>query len=366
VADDLDDLLEGLEGDARDARRRLLDQLREDGCTVEELRQAVAEDRLALLPVDRALAIEGRYSRRELAEKADVPVEALRVTRAAFGLSSAEDDERIFDDADLEMARNLRAVLDTGMPLERIVELDRVVGRAMMQVAAASRGAVGEGLLRPGLTEYDIAVGAATAARELTPRLATMLGFVYGRHLRELLRSDVISATDIAEGRTPGARDLTVAFADLVGFTRMGEQLGAEELGSVVSQLEDAASDLVERPVVFVKTIGDAVMLVAPTPDPLIDIGLKLVDADLPPLRVGLACGTALEKAGDFYGSPVNQASRVTGVARTGSVLTTEAVRETAEQDWSWSFARERRLKGVGDVKLFRARRAGDTSGSGE
>jgi adenylate cyclase len=150
---------------------------------------------------------------------------------------------------------------------------------------------------------------------------------------------------------------MSIAFADLVGFTRMGEQVPAEELGEVVERLEHVAAGLVEKPVTFVKTIGDAVMLVSPTPDPLLDVALRLVEADLPQLRVGIACGAALERAGDWYGSPVNQASRVTSVARPGSVLTTAGVRENAEREWAWSFARERRLKGVGEVKLFRARR---------
>jgi class 3 adenylate cyclase len=51
-------------------------------------------------------------------------------------------------------------------------------------------------------------------------------------------------------------------------------------------------------------------------------------------------------------------------MARPGSVLVTESVRRQAEGDWSWSFAGERRLKGVGEVKLFRAR-GEDGPGSG-
>ena len=43
-------LLEGLDGEAREARERLLAELVDDGVELEELRTAVAEDRLALLP----------------------------------------------------------------------------------------------------------------------------------------------------------------------------------------------------------------------------------------------------------------------------------------------------------------------------
>jgi adenylate cyclase len=357
VAGDLDDLLEGLEGDAREARRLLLRELLDDGCSVDDLRRAVAEGRLALMQVDRVLAGDRKYTYPELAERSGMDLEHLRAARASFGLPRVDDDERRWDDGDIEVAAGLRQVLDSGVPFERVLELNRVIGRAMLQVAAASRGMIAEALLQPGATEQDVSAGLAGAARALVPRMEPTLAYVFEAHLRELVRSDVISSADIAAGRTPGAREMSIAFADLVGFTRMGEQVPAEELGEVVERLEHVAAGLVEKPVTFVKTIGDAVMLVSPTPDPLLDVALRLVEADLPQLRVGIACGAALERAGDWYGSPVNQASRVTSVARPGSVLTTAGVRENAEREWAWSFARERRLKGVGEVKLFRARR---------
>jgi hypothetical protein len=63
-------------------------------------------------------------------------------------------------------------------------------------------------------------------------------------------------------------------------------------------------------------------------------------------------------RAGDFYGHSVNLASRVTGVARPGSLLATEEVRDAAGGDLSWSFAGKHRLKGIGEpVALYRARR---------
>jgi len=355
---DLSDLLEGLEGEARAARERLVRALLDDGCTPEEIRAAAAEDRLALLPVDRVLASEGRLTLSELAEASGVDEDVLERTRAAFGLGMPAPGERRFGEEDLEMARALKTVLDAGMPLESIVEFDRVVGRAMLQVAAASRGLVTDALVRPGVTEGDFGLAAAAAAREMVPALKPVLGTIFEAHLRELLRSDVISAAALSEGRTPGTRTVTVAFADLVGFTRLGEQVPAEELGEVAGRFEELAASLVARPVTLVKSIGDAVMLVSPDADPLLDVALALVEQDLPhQLRVGLAHGPALERAGDWYGSPVNQASRVTAIARPGSVLATAAVREHAAGEWRWSYARERRLKGIGDVRLFRARR---------
>jgi adenylate cyclase len=78
-------------------------------------------------------------------------------------------------------------------------------------------------------------------------------------------------------------------------------------------------------------------------------------------LRVGLASGLAVSRAGDWFGSPVNVASRITGVARPDAVLVSESTRDAigSAEEFSWSFAGARHLKGVkGEVKLYRAREA--------
>src|SRR5688500_5438329 len=124
------------------------------------------------------------------------------------------------------------------------------------------------------------------------------------------------------------------------------------------------AEGVARPPVKLVKIIGDAAMLVSPEPEPLLESALDLVAAadeeggEFPQLKAGLATGPALGRSGDWYGHTVNVASRVTGVARPGSVLCTEEVHDAAGAQWRWSFAGERRLKNVREtVKLFRVRR---------
>lgn len=121
-------------------------------------------------------------------------------------------------------------------------------------------------------------------------------------------------------------------------------------------------------PVRFIKTIGDAVMFVSSDTAALLEVMLRLVDAAeadelLPRLRAGVAYGSAVSRAGDWFGSPVNTASRVTSVARPGAVLVTEAAREQTGEDerFSWSAAGARHLRGIrDDVRLFRVRRAAE------
>ena len=102
-------------------------------------------------------------------------------------------------------------------------------------------------------------------------------------------------------------------------------------------------------------------MFVSPEPAPLVEVALKLVDAfeeeELPSLRAGIAFGPALQRAGDYYGNSVNLASRVTGVARPGSVLCTREIRDAAGDRFRWSAAGRHKLKGVsGPTLLYRAR----------
>jgi adenylate cyclase len=157
-------------------------------------------------------------------------------------------------------------------------------------------------------------------------------------------------------------QDTAVCFADLVGFTRLGSELETQTLGDVVGAFGELAARAAEPPVRLVKTIGDAAMLVSREPAPLVEAALGLVEAveaaDLPAVRAGLAHGPAMPVAGDLYGHAVNLASRVTGIARPGSVLCTKEIRDAAP-DFDWSFAGRHRLKGVGDsVPLYRARPA--------
>jgi adenylate cyclase len=121
----------------------------------------------------------------------------------------------------------------------------------------------------------------------------------------------------------------------------------------------------------LVKTIGDAAMFVSTDPAAMVQVALDLVDAvdeaQLPSLRAGLALGPALLRAGDFFGNAVNLASRVTGVARPGSVLCTREVRDATPEAFHWSVAGRYRLKGVADpVPLYRARRLEESDERGD
>jgi len=147
-----------------------------------------------------------------------------------------------------------------------------------------------------------------------------------------------------------------------VGWTELSEEIEETQIGSVADRLAALATDLLRPPARVVKMIGDAVMFVSPDEGPLLGLAIDLVDAaekdpEFPQLRAGLASGLAVGRWGDWYGRPVNLASRVCSRARPGSVLVTEPVADACEGDgYRFSAAGEKRLKGIGAVPLWRAR----------
>jgi adenylate cyclase len=363
-------LLDGLEGKARDARLGLLQQLSAEGLTLDELREAVANGHLTLLPVERAIAGDGpRYTGREVAEMAGVDVDLLLAYRAALGIPWGDLDERVANEADLDAARRIKAILDAGFPPEELLRNARTIGMATARVAEANRELVIRNLTSPGDTEREVADRLVQTAEFLLPLGSEFLVYAFQANLLEQVKRDVIGAADLEAGEIGGVVDRSVCFADLVEFTSLGEEIAPEELGEVVVRFEELATSVVTGPVRLVKSIGDAVMLVSPEAGPLVGTALDLVAAaaaegdDFPLLRAGIATGPTLPHSGDYYGRSVNLASRVTGIARPGSVLVDTATREAMGDDgFEFSFAGERRLKGIdARTKLFRVRRDGES-----
>ncbi len=362
-------LLDGLEGEAREARLGLLRELEADGVGLDELREAVQENRLALLPVERVLSAEStRYTPRQVAEVTGVELDLLQELYRAMGLPRVEPGQAGLDEHDLAAAERLRAFREAGIADDDIVDMARVMGMAMANIAEGTREVLGRTVIHPGDDERAVALRFAMSARILGPELANIIQYVLNRQLRDQIRRDVMAAGG-GFGRDSGGTEVCVCFADLVGFTKLGERLPGEELGRVAGRLAELATEAAEPPVRLIKLIGDAAMLISPDAGALLGAALDLVAAGeeegegFPQVRAGAAAGEAIGRGGDWYGRPVNLASRITDIARPGSVLASESATEMAGGDFAYSFAGERRLKGIDSrVKLYRVRRPGEES----
>lgn len=371
MADDIEEsgLLNGLEGTARAERAELIPWLLERGVTVEQIRGAFAP---MLLASRRLLGDDGVYvSARETSAKFGIELDLLQQLHRAMGLPRIDDpDAAVLMRADAETAAFAQRFIELGIEPDQLVQITRMLGEGLSRAAEVMRYTALATVLQPGATELDIAKRSEALVREVAPLLGPMIEDMLLLQLRHLMDTEAVNATERAEGqRLPGARLVTIAFADLVGFTRLGEAVAPEDLEELAHRLADLAREVAVAPVRFVKTIGDEVMLVGTDPVAVLDAVMTLVDAtdadaDFPRVRVGVATGMAVSRAGDWFGSPVNLASRVTGAARPGSILVAESTREAVGEtdDFTRSFAGARRLKGIkSDVKLFRVRRTGES-----
>jgi adenylate cyclase len=121
----------------------------------------------------------------------------------------------------------------------------------------------------------------------------------------------------------------TIAFVDLAGFTALtevhGDDAAVELVEGFTALSADACNDAGAE---LVKTVGDAVMLAAPTPEPGLDAVTRLFHAayerdGFPEPRAGLHHGPVVERGGDYFGSTVNLAARVASRAGSGQALVT-------------------------------------------
>lgn len=288
----------------------------------------------------RLLSQDARWSLREAIEHAGLDEEFVRRDYAALGLVMPPLDARTVTEEDRESLQMLRVILDAGVPETTILALARVIGRCAAETAEATidlfartppRGADG------GRIEF------ARAAQQLLPTLGPLTATPTRLHLREALdRELTFEATH--------EHEVAVAFADLVGFTALADDAAPDELADVIDGLGLLAAEAAEPPVRLVKLLGDAAMLVGPDCEGVLGATCRLVQAaaetdGMPPLSAGVTYGTALHRAGDWYGRDVNIAQRLSGVAGGGEVVATAAVAERATG--SWVELGPRKLKGV-------------------
>ena len=355
----------GLAGSEREERHDLLRELKGRGLSSTEVRRHAARGTLVFLAGESAIAGTQRYTAAQVAELAGVDVGFLLAARRAMGLAVPDPQESAYVQADIEAARTAGLAQDAGITQEELLEVIRTLGQGLSRAAESMRALALRLVLEPGVGELELARRYAVAAAELAPLISPLATNLLTIHLREVSDREGLSPADLLAGSIPGASEVCVCFADLVGFTRLGEVLSPYELARLAARLEEMVTEVCQPPVRLVKTIGDAAMLTSPQPEPLTGAVLELIDLaaregeHFPALRAGIAAGPALGRSGDWFGAPVNLASRITDLARPSSALVEGAVRDRLGGEYRLSYAGEHRLHGVRrPVALYRVRRA--------
>jgi adenylate cyclase len=344
---------------------RIVARLRERGHSLDDIRQASDEGRLAFGYVE-ALFDTGEevYTLAEAARETGLEPALIRRIVAALGTAPMHL-ERISAE-DLRLLRYVAKVLDAGLPLVALLQLVRVYGQAMARVADAEVRLfhlyVHEPLMRSGATGLETADEMLELTRRLLPLSSPVMDHVHQRYLQHFVEQDVVGhmESDLDGDRVDlGRMRVAIAFADLAGYTRLTEEAGELEAVDAVERFVEAVESSLPDDARVIKTIGDEAMIVGTEPAGLTEWAVafqRLQDERTLP-RIAIHYGNALYRDGDYYGRDVNIASRVAARAAGGEVLVTRPVVERARGGLEFDRIAEVRLKGFTDsTEVFIAR----------
>ncbi len=344
---------------------RLVARMRERGHSLAEIRRATEEGRLAfgfleeLFPTD-----QDRYSIRQAARQAGLQPGLVRRIVTGLGISP-EHSETISED-ELQLLRYVAAALESGFPLAALLQLIRVYGQAMAQVADAEVRLfhlyVHEPLLRSGAAGVEAADQMHALSREVLPLAAPVMDQLHQRYLQHFVEQDVVGhmESDLGDDSIDlGRMRVAIAFADLAGYTRLTEEEGELTALGAVERFVEAVEITLPEEARVIKTIGDEVMIVGSDPAALTDwaVGFQRLQSERPLPRIAVHYGVALYREGDYYGRDVNIASRVAARSGGGEVLVTRPVVEQAGSHLEFERIAEVKLKGFNEAtEIFIAR----------
>jgi len=348
------------------AHARVVARLRERGHSLADIRRATEQGRLAFGYIEELFSgdDEEQYTLRQAADETGLEPALVHRIITTLGVSPVQAET--LSGNDVQLLRYVAAVLSSGLPLVAMLQLVRVYGQAMAQVADAEVRLfhlyVHEPLMRSGATGVQTAEEMLALTRELLPLASPVMDQVHQRYLRHFVGQDVIGhmETDLgSEALALGRLRVAIAFADLAGYTRLTEEEGELEAVDAVERFVDAVDSTLPDDARVIKTIGDEVMIVGSDPAALTDwaVGFQRLQAERPLPRIAVHCGEALYRDGDYYGRAVNIAARVAARSAGGEVLVTRPVVELGGPHLVFERIGEVRLKGFTEsTEIFLAR----------
>jgi adenylate cyclase len=320
---------------------RLVARLREHGYTLEEIKHAGEDGRLAFGYVDELFpSRDGKYVLDELAVETGLEPALIERIWRSMGFPSWRLER--LDDEDLEALRYMGEVLAAGFPLVAFLQVLNVYGQSLRQVADAEarlfRMYVHEPLIRDGVPATQMAEELGELTNELLPLTTPLMIYMHRHFLRHFVEQDLIATVESElEGQPDemlGELTVAIAFADLVGFVRFTEEEGELEALDLLERFVVTVDESLPASARVVKNIGDGVMIVGNDPVELTDWAIDFQEGferrSRP--RIGVHFGRTLYRDGDYYGRNVNLAARVVARAQAGEVLVTEPVRDSVPE----------------------------------
>ena len=299
------------------------------------------------------LGEEPELTRLQVADRAGVSLEFADQLWRALGFASPGNEERVFNDADVRALEILLALAKLGaVDNDNVTSLARSIGQSYARLAEWQARMV-SGLLER--TESDLDTRQLLKmADDLLPLMSEMQSYVWRRHLATAAGRILASPVEADQPASP----LVVGFADIVNFTAMSRRMDEQELEELIENFEATTSAIVAvHHGRVVKTIGDEIMFVTDQPSDGAGLALEIAlrtkdDAGMPQLRIGLAFGQVLSRLGDVYGPVVNLASRLTSVARPGTVVVDRSLADELVENADFKLRKMRRVSVRGYSRL--------------
>ena len=269
-----------LDGDAEEwppaavAHARIVGRLRERGHSLERIREATSQGRLAYGYIEDLFPPRaGERSLAEVAEETSLEPELIERLWTSLGLPS-EALENLSEE-DVQALRYIASVIEAGFPLVAFLQLTRVYGQALSQIADAEARLfhlyVHEPLMRDGVPGLQMAEEMENLAGDLLPLASPIMDYVHQRFLQHFVEQDMVGHMEMDLGDSEELDELgrvrvAIAFADLAGYTRYTEEEGEEEALSFVERFIESVAETLPDGARIVKTIGDEVMIVGQDP----------------------------------------------------------------------------------------------------
>jgi adenylate cyclase len=322
------------------AQARVVARMRERGYSLEDLREAGREGRLAFGFAEELFSEGGGEERLSLGDLAkETGLEPELLERILIILGTPKGQQRNLSRDDAAALRHCARVLAAGFPLVAFLQLVRVYVQSMRRIADAEVRLfhlyVHEPLIRDAVPELEMAAEMGDLAADILPLAAPLTEYLHNRYLRFFIEQDVVGHMETGLGADTaeielGQVSVTLCFIDLTGFTRYTEEEGDMEALDVVENFVETVESTLPREAAIVKTIGDEVMVVSPDAASLSEwaVGFLGRFPERPQPRVGIHRGEAVYRDGDYFGGQVNLAHRVVNRALAGEVLVTDRVAE--------------------------------------
>jgi adenylate cyclase len=269
------------------------------------------------------------YTRSEVAEHAGIALEVAEELWQQLGFPHAAEDDVAFTDADLEALERTKELIALGiLTPDSQAALVRTWGRSFARLAEWQVS-----LLAGRAIEGDDPEGRLAELMDVVlPNVEKLQAYIWRRHLASASNRLLVEASLAGVGATSRT---AVAFVDIVGYTGQSKNLTDHELVDWIEYFEDEMTrTVVEHTGRVIKTIGDEILFVTDDPREAAEVALEVTergadpDDRFPEVRAGIAYGDVVSRLGDVFGPTVNIASRLTSVARPGTVLVDRGLHE--------------------------------------